>query len=349
MAAERAGGRSSRRARWPRSRARSPSSSSSSSRPKPPPRPGPPRPSSQAAAAAAARPPRPPTARALGRAAATSLAGCPAGRPSADGRRRCRCGAGGGEPDRRPLRVGRRVPQGLGSPGFDCSGLTAWSWGQVGVACRTTRAPRWPTRRRCPISDLAARRPALLRAGRLHARGHVRRPGPDDRGALHRGVASGSPPCAWAATSSAPAGRNRRPHLPGSSTSAAPGGASAQPGTPLRRPVLTWPQPRHETDPRRLPPRAAPGPHLRHRPGAHLLVRLRLLRAPPAPQRLPDRLVRAGLPLDHPGRHRRRPGPARAHEPELLLRTTRPTSSPSGTAGSRPSADCWRRCRPASC
>ena len=32
-----------------------------------------------------------------------------------------------------PYVWGGESPKGSGSPGFDCSGLTAWSWGQVGV------------------------------------------------------------------------------------------------------------------------------------------------------------------------------------------------------------------------
>ena len=66
-----------------------------------------------------------------------------------------------------PYVWGGESPKGSASPGFDCSGLTAWSWGQVGVglphysgaqmADSTTGADQRP----------AAGRPPLLRPRRL--------------------------------------------------------------------------------------------------------------------------------------------------------------------------------------
>ena len=46
------------------------------------------------------------------------------------------------------------APSRPGASGFDCSGLTAWAWGQAGVASRTIPAPRWPTPRRYRVTDL---------------------------------------------------------------------------------------------------------------------------------------------------------------------------------------------------
>ncbi len=50
--------------------------------------------------------------------------------------------------------MGRRVPRGSASPGFDCSGLTAWSWGQVGVALPHYSGAQMADSTPVPISDL---------------------------------------------------------------------------------------------------------------------------------------------------------------------------------------------------
>ena len=75
-----------------------------------------------------------------------------------------------------------------------------------------------------------------------------------------------------------------------------------------------------------------------------VLVRLHLLRAPAAQARLPDRLVPARLPLDHPRRRRGRPGLRTSCPTSATTPTTRATSSPSGTAGCRRSGDCSSPC-----
>src|SRR5262249_20856786 len=71
--------------------------------------------------------------------------------------------AGGREPDRRALPLGRRVPAGAGrspvrlppaDPGFDCSGLTAWSWGQVGVSLPHFSGAQMSDSAPVPVSDL---------------------------------------------------------------------------------------------------------------------------------------------------------------------------------------------------
>jgi cell wall-associated NlpC family hydrolase len=45
-------------------------------------------------------------------------------------------------------------PKGSGSPGFDCSGLTAWSWGQVGVGLPHFSGGQMADSTPVPISDL---------------------------------------------------------------------------------------------------------------------------------------------------------------------------------------------------
>jgi cell wall-associated NlpC family hydrolase len=68
--------------------------------------------------------------------------------------RRPGCGAGRREPARRPLRLGWRVPRGSADPGFDCSGLTAWSWGQVGVGLPHYSGAQMSDSTPVPLSDL---------------------------------------------------------------------------------------------------------------------------------------------------------------------------------------------------
>ena len=70
---------------------------------------------------------------------------------------------------------------------------------------------------------------------------------------------------------------------------------------------------RREAHPRRLPP-GAPAhrdPHVRHRAGGDVLVRLSLFRAAPPDQRIPHRLVHRRVLVDRGGLDRRRPLAAR--------------------------------------
>ena len=144
-------------------------------------RPPPPRP---LAAAAAARAPRWP-----GRSAASSASLAGSARPhrrrpppAAPGR------AGGREPDRRPLRLGRRVPQGLRPARvrlLGSDGLVVGPGRGRPAALLGRPDGRLDAR---PDQRPAAGRPPLLRPRRLGSRRHVRRRRPDDRGALHRGL-----------------------------------------------------------------------------------------------------------------------------------------------------------------
>ena len=70
-------------------------------------------------------------------------------RPAADRPRRRGSGAGRREPDRRPLRLGRRVPKGSASPASTARASPPGPGARSASACRITRAPRWPTRPRC--------------------------------------------------------------------------------------------------------------------------------------------------------------------------------------------------------
>ena len=264
---------SSRRARWPRSRVRSPSWSSSSSRPRPPPPPRPP-----PSASRRPPPPRPPpplSGRVGSGGSSASLAGLSqaAPPPTAPG------GAGAVQAAESQIGVpyvwGGESPKGSASPGFDCSGLTAWSWGQVGVGLPHYSGAQMSDSTPVPVSDL---QPGDLLfygpGGSDHVAMYVGG-GPDDRGALHRGLRLDHRPPPRRRL------RRRRPALAAPDSDPRP---PVDPGlsSPPHRTVLTWPEPCHETDPRRLPHRAARGPHLRHRPGAHVLVRVHLLRAAPA-------------------------------------------------------------------
>jgi cell wall-associated NlpC family hydrolase len=53
-----------------------------------------------------------------------------------------------------PYVWGGESPKGSGSPGFDCSGLTSWSWGQVGVGLPHFSGAQMSDSTPVPISDL---------------------------------------------------------------------------------------------------------------------------------------------------------------------------------------------------
>ncbi len=53
-----------------------------------------------------------------------------------------------------PYVWGGESPKGSGSPGFDCSGLTAWSWGQVGVGLPHFSGAQMADSAPVPVSDL---------------------------------------------------------------------------------------------------------------------------------------------------------------------------------------------------
>jgi peptidoglycan DL-endopeptidase CwlO len=53
-----------------------------------------------------------------------------------------------------PYVWGAESPKGSASPGFDCSGLTAWSWGQVGVGLPHFSGAQMADSTPVPISDL---------------------------------------------------------------------------------------------------------------------------------------------------------------------------------------------------
>jgi cell wall-associated NlpC family hydrolase len=53
-----------------------------------------------------------------------------------------------------PYVWGGESPKGSGSPGFDCSGLTSWSWGQVGVGLPHYSGAQMADSAPVPISDL---------------------------------------------------------------------------------------------------------------------------------------------------------------------------------------------------
>jgi cell wall-associated NlpC family hydrolase len=53
-----------------------------------------------------------------------------------------------------PYVWGAESPKGSGSPGFDCSGLTAWSWGQVGVGLPHYSGAQMGDSTPVPVSDL---------------------------------------------------------------------------------------------------------------------------------------------------------------------------------------------------
>ena len=53
-----------------------------------------------------------------------------------------------------PYVWGGESPKGSASPGFDCSGLTAWSWGQVGVGLPHYSGAQMADSTPVPISDL---------------------------------------------------------------------------------------------------------------------------------------------------------------------------------------------------
>ncbi len=53
-----------------------------------------------------------------------------------------------------PYVWGGESPKGSADPGFDCSGLTAWSWGQVGVGLPHYSGAQMADSAPVPISDL---------------------------------------------------------------------------------------------------------------------------------------------------------------------------------------------------
>ena len=53
-----------------------------------------------------------------------------------------------------PYVWGGESPKGSASPGFDCSGLTAWSWGQVGVGLPHYSGAQMSDSTPVPVSDL---------------------------------------------------------------------------------------------------------------------------------------------------------------------------------------------------
>jgi cell wall-associated NlpC family hydrolase len=53
-----------------------------------------------------------------------------------------------------PYVWGGESPRGSGDPGFDCSGLTAWSWGQVGVGLPHYSGAQMSDSTPVPLSDL---------------------------------------------------------------------------------------------------------------------------------------------------------------------------------------------------
>ena len=70
---------------------------------------------------------------------------------------------------------------------FDCSGLTMYAWGKAGVSMSHFAASQYSEFPHVPISQLAARRPRVLRKPDPSRR-HVRGQRPDDRGTAHRCV-----------------------------------------------------------------------------------------------------------------------------------------------------------------
>jgi cell wall-associated NlpC family hydrolase len=53
-----------------------------------------------------------------------------------------------------PYRWGAESPKGSADPGFDCSGLTAWAWGQVGVGLSHFSGAQMAESAPVPLSDL---------------------------------------------------------------------------------------------------------------------------------------------------------------------------------------------------
>jgi cell wall-associated NlpC family hydrolase len=53
-----------------------------------------------------------------------------------------------------PYVWGAESPKGSADPGFDCSGLTAWSWGQVGVGLPHFSGAQMSDSTPVPLSDL---------------------------------------------------------------------------------------------------------------------------------------------------------------------------------------------------
>ena len=53
-----------------------------------------------------------------------------------------------------PYVWGGESPRGSSDPGFDCSGLTAWSWGQVGVGLPHYSGAQMSDSTPVPLSDL---------------------------------------------------------------------------------------------------------------------------------------------------------------------------------------------------
>ena len=74
-----------------------------------------------------------------------------------------------------PYVWGGESPKGSASPGFDCSGLTAWSWGQVGVGLPHYSGAQMADSTPVPVSDLQPGDLLFYGPGGSRARGDVRR------------------------------------------------------------------------------------------------------------------------------------------------------------------------------
>ena len=101
----------------------------------------------QAAAQAAQTVGRRPRPARLGRRSAPSVPTAPPPPVPAGCRRG---GPGGREPDRRPLRLGRRDTP----AGFDCSGLVQWSYAQVGISLPRTSGAQYDATTHIPLADI---------------------------------------------------------------------------------------------------------------------------------------------------------------------------------------------------
>ena len=105
-----------------------------------------------AAAAAAAATPAPSSGGTAAGSASTAALSQAAPPPSSPG------GAGAVQAAESQIGVpyvwGGESPKGSASPGFDCSGLTAWSWGQVGVGLPHYSGAQMADSTPVPISDL---------------------------------------------------------------------------------------------------------------------------------------------------------------------------------------------------
>ena len=72
--------------------------------------------------------------------------------------------------------------------GFDCSGLVMWAYAQAGVGLPRTSGAQYAATTHIALADIEPGDLLFYGPGGSRARGHVRRRGLDDRGALHRGL-----------------------------------------------------------------------------------------------------------------------------------------------------------------